>query len=82
MADGGYFLKILCSPFFAMTACVVFLLLCTAFGKRESLPVGARKSIACGMGICLLYFAFLLWLAWGFGSLHPSAQPIPCTVSG
>lgn len=68
-------IKLLLTPFSFFVSCLIFLFICFIFFTKREKISGNQKMllIICAL-ICLLYFAFLLWLIIGFGSnAHPKA---------
>jgi len=45
--------------------------------KRKNLSITQKVILGIVCVVCLMYFAFILWLIIGFGSSHPAHDPTP-----
>lgn len=75
---GIIMLELLFHPVFVLFTILLFIgLVLLLLFKRKSLSAVQKLIVGIVIGICLLYFAFLLWSIVGFGNARPSRAPVP-----
>lgn len=75
---GIIMLELLFHPVFVLFTILLFIgLVLLLLFKRKSLSAVQKLIVGIVIGICLLYFAFLLWCIVGFGNAYPSEDPVP-----